>query len=105
MDMIRRKIFIIKTDYPEECSTILLAYLQLDDVQNQLQTEVEQKEKLDMHSRQIAQELTTLRSMEKSFNKVEKTKKRLEDDLAVYKVNEIGSYLALISLLRSLKNE
>ncbi len=63
--------------------------------------EVEQKEKLDMYSRLLEQELITLRSMEKYFNKVEKTKKRLEDDLAVYKVKGIGSYLALISMLRS----
>ena len=60
--------------------------LQLEDIQNQLITEVDQKDKLEGKTRQMGSELNNLRAMEKNYSKMEKAKRKLEEDLATYKV-------------------
>ena len=67
----------------------------MDDVQGQLERESEQKDRLDLRTRQLQQELSSLRGMEKSFHKVDRAKKRLEEELAVYRVTLYMYYLLL----------
>ena len=52
----------------------------------QLQDECDSKVQLDAQNRQLEAELSTLRAMEKSFQRLDRNKKKLEDEIAMYKV-------------------
>ena len=58
----------------------------MDDVSGQLEDEVGVKEGLERDTRALQMELQSLRSMEKTYNKLEKAKRRLEDEFNAYKV-------------------
>jgi predicted nuclease with TOPRIM domain len=59
---------------------------QLEDVRNQLDSEITMKEQLEGKSRQLQAELGALHSMEKSYGKLDKAKRKMEEDLALYRV-------------------
>lgn len=59
---------------------------QLEDVQNQLTTEIDHKEKVEHKVRQLTSELNNFTHMEKTYGKLERAKRKLEDELTSYKV-------------------
>ncbi|XP_023931710.1 ankyrin repeat domain-containing protein 26 isoform X2 [Lingula anatina] len=58
---------------------------QLDELQSQLNEEIEQKDRYEAKTRQLQQELNALKTLEKSFAKLERTKHKMETDFNSYK--------------------
>ena len=61
--------------------------LQLEDINVQLESESDEKDRLTTESRLLRHELGSLRSVEKSYTKMEKAKRKLEQDLQYYRVS------------------
>lgn len=60
--------------------------LQLDDVNGQLQVEIGNKNEMERETRKLQMELNSLRSMEKTYAKLERAKRKVEDEFHAYKV-------------------
>lgn len=75
------------------CCRIFVQNFQLEELQSQLHEEIEQKEKLDVKNRQQQQELNSLKSVEKNISKLERSKRKLEDEFNMYKVVTLLCYV------------
>ena len=51
------------------------------------QAEANMQEQLEGKTRQLEAELSAVRSMEKSYSKMDKAKRKLEEDLSLYRVS------------------
>lgn len=58
----------------------------MDDLKDQLQDEVNEKQKLQDKNRQLNSEVGTVQNLESSLDMLERNKDRLESEFVVYKV-------------------
>lgn len=66
--------------------------MQLEEVNRKAQAEASLREQLEGKTRHLEAELSAVRSMEKSYSKLDKAKRKLEEDLSLYRVSNAGCY-------------
>ena len=67
-------------------NAFFLSFFQLDDVNGQLHAEMDNKNVMERETRKLQMELNSLRSMEKTYAKLERAKRKVEDEFNAYKV-------------------
>ena len=60
--------------------------LQLDDVNGQLEMEMDNKNQMERETRNLQMELNSLRAMDKTYAKLERAKRKVEEEFSAYKV-------------------
>ena len=60
--------------------------LQLDDVNGQLELEMDNKNQMERETRNLQMELNSLRAMDKTYAKLERAKRKVEEEFSAYKV-------------------
>ena len=63
-----------------------IVLLQLDDVNGQLEMEMDNKNQMERETRNLQMELNSLRAMDKTYAKLERAKRKVEEEFSAYKV-------------------
>jgi vacuolar-type H+-ATPase subunit I/STV1 len=73
----------------------------MDDIQSQMQQEIDKKDDLESKNRLLQQELHSLKSVERAYQKLEKAKRKLDEEFSQYKVGLVVEKLVTCSCSNS----